>query len=141
MTTKTAIFLTIFLFLSMFTGCGKKEVKLSNKISETKYIVYYFHPTARCESCINMESYIKELIETKYADKGFSFKEVNIEQEENEHYRKDYELKFSSVILSKVETDKQTKWRNLDSVWSYTDNKEKFFNYTEREIINFINSN
>ena len=48
-------------------------------------------------------------------------------------------IQCSSVILVKFEDDKQIKWKNLDSVWSYTHDKEKFFNYTEEEIRNFMN--
>jgi len=105
----------------------------------TKYIAYYFHPTARCQSCLNLESFMKELIETEYIEDGFQFKEVNIDEEENEHYKKDFDLIFSSVIIVKLENDKQIKWKNLDSVWSYTNDKGKFFNYAEEEIKNFMN--
>ncbi len=124
------------LLLALFSGCGKKNESAAG--SGINYTAYYFHPTARCESCINLESFLKELIEKKYAPKGFVFREVNIEDKENAHYRKDYSLKFSSVIISKTENGKETNWVNLDSVWSYTEKKEDFFRYSEREIDNFI---
>ena len=108
--------------------------------NNTKYIAFYFHPTARCQSCLNLESYMKELIDTKYNEDGFHFEEVNIEEKENEHYKKNFDLQFSSVILVKFENDKQIKWINLDSVWSYTNDKEKFFNYVEQEITDFLNN-
>jgi hypothetical protein len=128
------IAITFFIFL--FFSCGKREETKSDKNKDVKYIAYYFHPTARCESCINLENYIKELIELKYSDKGFSFKEVNIEQKENEHYRKDYELQFSSVIIENLENKK---WKNLDSIWSFTNDKDKFIKYSESEINQFMN--
>ena len=137
MINKTLILFSSILFFIILTGCGKKDEAKINNNSEIKYTAYYFHPTARCESCINLENYIKELIETKYVNSGFRFKEINIEQKENEHYRKDYNLLFSSVI---IENSESKKWKNLDSVWSYTDNKDKFFKYAEREINNFINT-
>ena len=122
----------LLMFLSLYAfACSN---------SNTKYIAYYFHPTARCQSCLNLESYMKELIDTKYYEDGFHFEEVNIEEKENEHYKKDFELQFSSVILVKFEKDKQIKWKNLDSVWSYTNDKKKFFNYAEEEITDFLNN-
>jgi|WetSurMetagenome_2_1015567.scaffolds.fasta_scaffold459464_1 hypothetical protein len=138
MMTKPLIFFVLCLYSAIIPGCGKKEGANLNKNSDEKYIAYYFHPTARCESCINLENYIKELIETKYTDKGFSFKEVNIDLKENEHFRNDYDLKFSSVILVNTNSNK---WKNLYLIWSYTDDKEKFLNYAESEINNFINPN
>ena len=108
--------------------------------NNTKYIAYYFHPAARCQSCLNLESFMKELIDTKYTSDGFHFEEVNIDEKENEHYKNDFDLQFSSVILVKFVNNKQIKWKNLDSVWSYTNNKENFFNYTEQEITDFLNN-
>ena len=122
----------LFMLLSLYAFACRNN--------NTKYIAFYFHPTARCQSCLNLESYMKELIDTKYYEDGFHFEEVNIEEKENEHYKKDFELQFSSVILVKFEKDKQIKWKNLDSVWSYTNDKKKFFNYAEEEITDFLNN-
>ena len=137
--TNNIIVLGLLLLVSF--SCGKKQDESKQKDnSSTKYIAYYFHPTARCEGCLNMESFLEELIDTKYSKEGFIFTELNIEDKENQHYRKDYDLKFSSVILAKYEGDKQSKWKNLDSVWSFTEKKEEFFRYTEKEINQFINN-
>lgn len=123
----------IFLIIVIY-GCGNETEDNTNK--EIKYTAYYFHPTARCESCLNLEAFLKELIENKYTEKGVEFKTINIEEKENEHYKNKYELMFSSVVLTKKESDK---WRKLDSVWSFTYDKEKFFRYAENEINNFTN--
>ena len=138
MANKILTVLSVVVFSLVFAGCTKRVENKQD--AESKYIAYYFHPTARCESCLNLESFLKEMIEKKYSAQGFEFKEINIEDKENQHYRRDYELKFSSVIISKIESGKETKWKNLDSVWSYTDNKELFFIYSEREIDGFINN-
>jgi hypothetical protein len=123
------IIVFILLFLYAF-ACSKNNIN---------YVAYYFHPTARCQSCLNLEFFMKELIDTKYTSDGFQFKAVNIEEEENEHYKKDFDLQFSTVILVKFENEKQIKWKKLDSIWSYTNDKEKFFNYSEEEITDFLN--
>ena len=125
------LFILIFIVIaSGIYGCSKNE-----KIAEGRYTVYYFHPTARCEGCINMESYMKELIEKKYKE-IIIFKAINIEDKENQHYRKEFDLKFSSVIVEEEDTKR---WKNLDSVWTYTEDKEKFIEYADRNIENFIN--
>jgi hypothetical protein len=67
-----------------------------------------------------------------------SFQSLNIEEDGNEHFIKDYNLEFSSVILVKIKNDEKVKWKSLDSIWSFTSNKDKFFEYAEKEINNFI---
>jgi hypothetical protein len=129
------IIILLFLTLSLFS-CKQKEMKTEDGAA---YTMYYFHPTARCESCINIENFTKELIETKYnKNPAITFIALNIEDTQNEHYRKDYNLKFSSVILSKQKNTVEEKYKNLDSIWSYSDNKDGFFKYMDSEIKEFI---
>jgi len=123
--------LSLFLF-----SCKPEEKKTENEIT---YNIYYFHPTARCESCINIENFIKELIETNYkTNPEIKFIELNIEDSKNEHYRKDYELKYSSVVITKQRNLKEEKYKNLDSIWTYSNNKTGFLKYADSEIQSFI---
>ncbi len=131
--------LLLNLFLVSLVGCESKDEPQFNSKVNKKYIAYYFHPTARCTECLNLESFLKELIETKYTDKGFKFKALNIEEKDNEHFKKDFKLTFSSIVIAKYDMNNEPQWIKLDSIWSYTHNKEEFFRYTEKEINNFIN--
>ncbi|MCX6163581.1 MAG: nitrophenyl compound nitroreductase subunit ArsF family protein, partial [Ignavibacteriae bacterium] len=107
--------------------------------SGVTYTMYYFHPTTRCESCINIENFTKELIENKYTkNPEIKFIALNIEDSQNEHFRKDYDLKFSSVVISKLKDDKEEKYKNLDSIWTYSSDKDGFFKYMDSEIKEFI---
>ena len=129
----------IFLFFVLaifFISCKQEDKKIESGVS---YMMYYFHPTARCESCINIENFTKELIETKYSkNPEIKFIALNIEDSENQHFRKDYGLKFSTVVLTKQSNNKEEKYKNLDSIWSYSDNKDGFFRYMDSEIKEFI---
>ena len=117
-------------------SCNKDKVLGTNDIT---YTVYYFHPTARCESCINIENFTKELVTTKYTTPlAMKYVALNIEDAENEHYRKDFNLKFSSVVIVKSKKGETEKYKNLDSIWMYSENKFNFFNYADREIQSFL---
>jgi hypothetical protein len=133
------LLLNIFILLllsSVFVSCNKENVFGTNDIT---YTVYYFHPTARCESCINIENFTKELITTKYTTPlAMKYTALNIEDPENEHFRKDFNLKFSSVVIVKTKKGGIEKYKNLDSIWTYSDNKFNFFNYADREIQSFL---
>jgi hypothetical protein len=129
------IFILLLLSL-MFVSCNKEKVFETNDIM---YTVYYFHPTARCESCINIENFTKELVTTKYTTPlSIKYVALNIEDPENEHFRKDFNLKFSSVVIVKSKKGETEKYKNLDSIWTYSENKFNFFNYADREIQSFV---
>lgn len=128
--------LLIFILAVILFSCKIEDNKIENGVS---YMMYYFHPTARCESCINIENFTKELIEAKYkSNPEIKFAALNIEDTQNEHFRKDYDLKFSSVVISKSRNGKEEKYKNLDSIWSYSDNKDGFIKYMDSEIKEFV---
>lgn len=107
-----------------------------------KVIAYYFHGTFRCYSCTNMEKYSREAIEANFKDALASgkleFKAVNVEDRGNEHFVNDYQLYTKSLILSFVKDGKEVKSKNLDKIWEYSRNKQKFINYVTAEISGFM---
>jgi len=110
--------------------------------SPGKVIAYYFHGTMRCPTCHKLEQYSKEAIETNFKDALASgkleFKVVNVEDKGNEHYGNDYQLYTKSLILSLVKDGKQIKWINLDKIWEYVGNKQRFIDYVKSGVADFL---
>jgi hypothetical protein len=63
---------------------------------------------------------------------------VNWDREENAHYIDDYQLFTKSLILSRVNGEKETAWVNLDSIWQYVGDKDKFIKYVQAHTRAFI---
>ncbi len=63
---------------------------------------------------------------------------INIDDKENEHFIKDYDLYMQAVILSKIVDDKEIMNKNLDKIWDLVENKEKYYLYIEQEIKEFM---
>lgn len=107
-----------------------------------KVIAYYFHGTFRCYTCINMEKYSREAIEGNFKDifqsGKLEFKAINVEERGNEHFAKDYQLYTKSLILSLVKDGKEVKSKNLDKIWEYAHNKQRFIDYVTSEIKDFM---
>ncbi len=109
---------------------------------QAKVIAYYFHGAFRCFTCINMEKFAREAIETNFKDAlasgNLEFKVVNVEERCNEHFVNDYKLYTKSLILSLVKDGKEVKSKNLDKVWELARNKQKFIDYVTGELNEFI---
>ena len=107
-----------------------------------KVIAYYFHGTFRCYTCTNMEKYSREAIDVNFknalASGNLEFKAVNVEERGNEHFVNDYQLYTKSLILSLVKDGKEIKSKNLDKIWEYSRNKQKFIDYVTGEISGFM---
>jgi len=130
-------------FLTVVTviSAGSFEVALAEK-SADKVIVYYFHGSFRCVTCNNMEKYSREAIETNFkgalASGKIEFKEINVEDRGNEHFVNDYQLYTKSLVLSMVKDGKEIRSKNLDRIWEYARNKQKFIDYVVNEIKDFL---
>ena len=114
------------------------EVKAQN----SRVIAFYCHGTFRCSTCQTIEKYSHDAI-YQYFPKELStgkleFKSVNVEEEENRHYIKDYQLFSKSLIIVLYKDDKQVKWKNLPDVWKLVEDKDKFFQYVKDEVEGFL---
>lgn len=113
------------------------------KENEVKLIAYYFHPTARCVTCRNIEAYSIEAIEEweNKTGKKVIWKELNIEDSVNEHYVEEYKLEFSSLVVAKYAGGKREKWKNLEQTWKLVNDKPSFIKYVNFELNQIIKNN
>ncbi len=107
-----------------------------------KVIAYYFHGSFRCPTCHKLEQYSKEAIETNFKDALASgkleFKVVNVEDKGNEHFVNDYQLYTKSLILSLVKDGKEIKWKNMDKIWEYVGDKQRFIDYVKNGVADLL---
>jgi len=112
--------------------------KMPQKTVQTVINVFYFHGNFRCPTCKNMERYSKEAVDTyfkKEIESGkINFKAINVDEKDNQHYVKDYQLYTKTLIVSVTKNGKETQYKNLDKIWAYARNKEKFINYVKNKI-------
>jgi hypothetical protein len=105
-------------------------------------IAYYFHGTMRCPTCYKLEQYSREAIEANFKDSlrsgKLEFKVVNVEDKGNEHYTGDYQLYTKSLILSLNKDGKETKWNNMNKIWEYVGNKQRFIDYVKSGVANLL---
>ncbi|MCP4395298.1 MAG: hypothetical protein GY804_13670 [Alphaproteobacteria bacterium] len=99
--------------------------------------IYYFHSNMRCSSCLKIEAYTKEAFDENFKGK-LAFEAINISETGNKHFIKDYQLYTKSVVVVKIENGEETAYKNLDKVWNYLGNKEKFKSYVKEETENFL---
>jgi len=115
----------------------------SEENAKTAHVVaYYFHGSARCPTCHKLEQYSKEAMETNFKDLLASgkleYRVINVEDKGNEHYGSDYQLYTKSLILSLVRDGKEVKWKNLDKIWEYVGNKQRFINYVKTGLADLL---
>jgi len=115
-----------------------ENVKTADTLQPDRLDIYYFHATARCNSCLKIEKYTRSTVETDFKNElkngKIVFKLVNIEDEENQHFITDFKLYTKSVIVQQIKNGKPVKWVNLDKIWDLLDNETQFSLYIQNEV-------
>jgi hypothetical protein len=107
-----------------------------------KYIATYFLTNVRCPSCLTIERLSSETVRTEFSDqiesRQLEWRTVNIDEQGNYHFVKDYGLYTKSVIISEQINGKEVRWKNLPKVWELLGNEGKFRKYLKEEISAFM---
>ena len=92
----------------------------AKKTTDHKIIVYYFHMAARCETCMKIEKLTLEAVNEAYKKElgagTIETKVINIDEDVNGHFDKDYKLRAQSVIISDMTGFNEKRWKNLDKI-------------------------
>jgi hypothetical protein len=101
-----------------------------------------FHKTHRCTSCNIIEDFTTKTLNKYFSSelqkKKLEFISIDVDQPQNKHYIEDYQLFTVSLVIALYAGDKQEKWQNLDKVWDYLNDQEKFSQYIMTSIKSYL---
>lgn len=107
-----------------------------------KVIAYYFHGNFRCSTCRTLEAYSQEAIQSGFGDAlrdgSLEWHVVNVEEPANRHFVQDYKLFTKSLVLVKIQDNKQVDWKNLDRIWELVRDKPAFLQYVQNEVSAYL---
>jgi len=118
---------------------AEKNAVASSSGRETT--VYYFYTTQRCPSCIKIEKFTREALESEFAqelkDGIIVWKMVNVDEPGNAHYMDDFQLYTKSVVLVETSGDSVARWKNLPRIWQLLNDQSEFTRYITDEVTAF----
>ncbi len=109
---------------------------------ENSIVVYYFHATERCETCLAMEDFTKTAVQTysRPNQMKIALEAVNIDFAENQKFVKIYGLYGSAVILTVQAEEPSAPWVNCEDIWDYYDNEEGYISYIHSQLDQYTTS-
>ncbi|MFH1653559.1 MAG: nitrophenyl compound nitroreductase subunit ArsF family protein [Pseudomonadota bacterium] len=118
----------------------KSEQDLKTETSEISkgMVFYYFHGSRRCPTCMAIEKYAHEAIMPYISDNQLTWKVVNIETKNNEHFIYDFNLTSSGPVIVEYDSGKVKRWQSLDRVWQLVRDQGTFEKYVKDEVERFI---
>ncbi len=116
----------------------------NTKVPANGIVVYYFHSTARCSSCITIETWTAEAIRTTFAaeltDGSLVWRVLDVEEPANAHFVEDYQLVSKSVVLVRYTNGQPGKWENLQRIWQLLGDQKAFQDYIKSSTRSFLDS-
>jgi hypothetical protein len=104
--------------------------------------IYYFHGSMRCVTCHKLETLAHEAIQANFSKEirngSLVWKVINVEDQENEHFVKDYRLFTKSLVISDVADGTQKRWKNLAKIWELVGNEEAYKQYVVEEVRQYL---
>jgi len=100
--------------------------------------VYYFHATARCQTCRAIEANADEALHDAFgpqlADGTLAWRPLNVEAPENRHFIDDFQLTSRDIVVVRRRPDGSRDWHRLDRTWALAHDKAAFIHYVEGEV-------
>lgn len=120
----------------------QKTTAVAPQTLDVGVVAYYFHGNLRCRTCRTIEAYSGEAIRSGFPDElasgRLAWRVVNVEEPENKHFARDFELVTKFLVLAEYQDGEVTRWENLNQVWQLIRDKERFLEYVRRSTREFL---
>jgi hypothetical protein len=121
------------------------DTTMLNNTTGRRIIVYYLFFKPRCETCLNMEAFSKEAIETGFAhelQQGLVvWHAYDVDSSEYKHYWNDFKLDTKALVMVEWQGGRQIRWKNCTKIWDLATVKPDFMKYVQEEVRSYLSAN
>ena len=106
--------------------------------------VYFFHRAVRCTSCRTMEEWGRRAVVLAFPSemraRALVWRQLDLDAGSNLHYKHDFQLRTSSLVLVETVDGKRTRWDRLDGAWDLLKSQPAFSTYVTASIRAFTSA-
>jgi hypothetical protein len=110
--------------------------------SNIRVVIYYFHPTLRCTSCLLAESLAHQVVQEQWkdaVDQGvLQWRLANIDLAENQLLTRLFAVDSSAVVVASVRDGKPVLWEKISQVWEQVQEPDTFRGRIHGQIMKFL---
>lgn len=101
--------------------------------TETRFAAIYFHAPHRCPTCIKIEAFAHEALNSEIEQGNIAWKVADYTTEENRSIVEQCKVFASTVVLVDRQNGKIVRWKNLEDVWNHTNDQHAFTTFIDEE--------
>jgi len=106
-------------------------------------MVYYFHRTARCPTCLSIEANTAQVITDNFSpqitDGRVVWMPFNLDDPGGEEFKREFDIATSTLVVAEKVNGNHVRYRKLEEVWHLLGDPEGFSEYVTDEINRFMN--
>ena len=110
--------------------------------SKLRVVIYYFHPTLRCTSCLLAESLAHQVVQEHWndaLDQGvLQWRLANIDLPENQSLTRLFAVDSSAVVAASVRDGKPVRWEKISQVWEQVQEPDTFRGRIHGQIMKLL---
>ena len=136
-------------------GCQERQSDAASAPSEVSrqykgnplastIMVYYFHRTVRCFTCLSIEANVAQVIRDNFhqqiADGRLMWKPFNLDDPGGDEFEKEFDIAGNTLVVAEVVNDSHVRYKRLEEVWQLLGDPEGFSEYVTNEIKEFMHN-
>jgi hypothetical protein len=129
-------------FIMVLAGLVSGISYATEQSAGQKIVMYYFRGTSRSPVCRHLEKVCREAVEDDFRDELASgkldFRVVTLGNDGQGYYDNYYRVSSRMVILSLVENGRELRWKNLEKIGEYINDKEGLAGYLKEEFTSLL---
>lgn len=106
-------------------------------------MVYYFHRTTRCFSCLTIEANAAQVIKDNFreqmTDGRLVWMPFNLDDPGGEEFEKEFDIAASTLIIAEMVDGNHVRYKKLEEVWHLLSDPEGFSEYVTDKVNKFMN--
>jgi hypothetical protein len=112
--------------------------------TDNELVVYYFHGTARCDTCRAIESQTHSALQSAFGEElnrgRVIWKTLNYEDSAPDvaELTKKFEIEVPMVVLARRSAGEIGSWKSLDQVWALVDDEPAFSDFVRTEVTQML---
>lgn len=121
---------------------GRGGTDLFEKGPSDGVLIVYFHHTARCASCRQIEESARAVVDREFralmAEGRLAWRTVDLDAPGNRGLAREYHVAAAAVVVIEVRGGRPGRWKNLDRAWELVDDSDSLSAFFQREIEAFL---
>ncbi|MBT0653215.1 nitrophenyl compound nitroreductase subunit ArsF family protein [Geomobilimonas luticola] len=110
--------------------------------AEGGVVVYYFHGTLRCETCLLIETLAEGTLQADFpeelANGRLVWRPLSVDLPENAHFVKDFGLGANELVVIRQHKDGGATWGKVPDIWNLAANPGRFSQRLREEVVRFL---